>query len=396
MAFTPPTANVDEILSSPLFAIGNVVQVQWGYAEFGLRTVYGVLTVPDVNIGESVEITLNANGLLYGLMRRSGQRTWRESPEDDSSTPYTALQIIADLAVMEFGFEVDITSASDAILDETPGKVWTQSGETNWAFMQRICDYYGCDMFLQGARLFVVSRVKVRSGSAPVAATFRFRGQLDMENNIFPMENFTAENMGVILGMQSRGFMMNDFNPDDPDSPVSDASDVGIVRSADPSRLPSDTGGVLGGAPEDIPCPFRELSGLRIDKAFNTERNESGAIVNVSSRDPGVAAFLNAQAEKSQLTAYEVEFETLGLPFIYPNQLIKVEGVGGIFDKVYFVQEVTHTLGSGYDMTIHASSSDVAIDSNMRSSAEATNNPDPPTSPDRILMTSESTSRLLS
>lgn len=367
--FTPPSEAVDQILGDPVFAPGNVIEAQWGYTEWGLRTVYAVTTVPDVAIGASVDITVNAQGLLYAAMRRSVQKVWREEPSDPKSPALSPLDIITEIAADKLGFDVNTEFVSDSF-SETE-KVWVQAGETDWNFIRTVANHYNHDVFLRGRELVVVDRNRAISEQAPVAAVFRRFAQIDVANNVYPLEEFTTQNAGDIQGLQVRGFMMKDVDPDEGDgATLSDGDAPGPIRADDSSAVPSDTGGVLGGRPSDIKSPFPKISGLFVDKAFDEER-EAGAIVNVSPRERDVKRTLQANYEQNQITAYEAELRTIGLPFIYPAQMVRIEGVGKLFDKVYQVDEITHALdGSGYSMTVKLVSSDVVLTHAQRSEAK--------------------------
>lgn len=375
VSLNPPRDLGLALLDSTVLALGNLIEVRWGYPSFGnLRSAIGMLTIPTINLGREVNITVNAEGLGSSLMRTESHTVWRVTKNDPSSASVSAKEIITKIAAtLRLPVEFKLGPKSGAM--ETPPETPHTQTKSKWLFIRELARKYQARAYMKGGKTIVIvgDDFPERRG----AATFRMYGQLDTPNNVFPLLQFNTEQAGNVIGLASRGVVVQDVPPDR--GPGENLSENNEGVTATPNQMvaanttastpnvgggPSELKGkALGGTPSQVPAPAGfDITSL-LDAPFDAAMNETGKRLHLSARDPILASRVSGLNEISRIEAIEATADVVGVPNIFPDDIVRIEGVGKMFEKNYWITKITHELGSGYDMNLELKNDSFGIDS---------------------------------
>lgn len=378
---TPPRDLGLELLDGTIFALGNLIEVSWGYPSYGApRKSIGMLTIPTVTLGKDVNITLNAEGLGSSLMRTEGHTVWRKAKDDTTADSYSAREIIEKLA-MSLNMPVEFKLGPRSLGMETaPTSPFTQT-MSKWLFMRYLAKRHGASIFMQGGtKLMVVGNdLPDRRG----AATFRMYGQLDSQKNVYPLLEFSTEQAGHVIGLASRGVSVHDVHPDlgvgqnlteEATAEGTEATPNKVSTVGQQSKFQAVGGGdaavqgkTLGGPPTQVPAPPGINIANLLDAPFDDSLNEIGKRLHISSRDPQLPKRAAAENAISRITAIEATAEVIGVPNLFTDDVVKIEGVGKLFEKNYWITKIVHHLGSGYDMTLSLAADALGVENALSS-----------------------------
>jgi len=323
---SPPRDLGLKLLNDPLLSMGSAMEVSWGYPSFGeLRRAFGVLTVPDVTIGQEITITVNAEGFLFGLIRTERNKVWRETPADETSAALSPQEIVTEIAEgFGFGtddleFDFDDGRFEEQRQDKEGNPQPFQQYESDWLFIRRLAKEHNATAHLQGGTKLRIIGNEVPFGK--VVATFRMYGQLNTPENIYPLLGFQVDQGGVVVGLAGRGVQVRDVDPDEgPDGTIGDGDQPGIAQQNDTtSTTPSATSTPAGGSPTDsVPSAFSALAHL-VDKAHSVDENETGKQLAISARKSNLSLVAQAHFDGARLRTFEADAQAIGVPGIFPT-----------------------------------------------------------------------------
>jgi hypothetical protein len=330
------------ILDSDLLRVGNVLEVQVGYARIGRFTpwISSMMTMPSVKISpdEGLSVTINGEGGAFAALRNSGSREYREK---------TYAQIIREICEGD-NYNLIVTlpeqNGSEDPLYRTRERV-SMANQSDWFFVQWITRSSNCDCWIapstdeSGRQELIVARRSRTMGAAP-RFTFRMRGLSDFET-VFPILDWDSNAEGVWLPGSAVSIRTMSVNPDD-------LTVTELSTSSEESSVPS-TGASV---PSDGGARVEDVS-VRLTPA-RTE-DTAGAHLYVPDRDPrGTADVLAAHQTESALRGgVQADMSTIGIPDFFPGEILEVDGLG-VFDALYLAEKVTHRVQPGeWTMQVH-------------------------------------------
>lgn len=329
------------ILESGVLRIGNVLEVQIGYPRIGrfMPWISSMMAQPSIKISpdEGLTATLNGEGGAFAALRGSRSSQY-------ANTTYA--DIIRQLGESEtYGFVVDLPdrSGGDDPLYQQRESV-SQSNQSDWFFIQWITRASNCDCWLQpsreqaGRQVLKVARRRVSLGAAP-RFTFVMRGKSDFDT-LFPIFEWESNAEGIWLPPAATSVRSVEVNPDTLEVTELLATPQTTDVPATGEAVPADTGARV------------EDTMVRLTPPRDGET--SGEMIYTSPRDPrGVEAVAEAhRTESSMRGGVEAQLTTIGIPDIFPNDMVGVANFGP-FDGLYLIKKSTHRCSSSeWGMTL--------------------------------------------
>lgn len=325
------------------------LHVQLGYTGGGDRILsrpyIGTIMQPDISIGDSITITLNAVGLgSFSAWRQRGGRaptegeTIRQLMERVAKGPGTTRELKLDFG--DADRNRDVRSRLDSELTS-----WHQGNKTDWLALWELANMVRCSLLLVDTPEPGTLQVVPREGrfSAPPTRTFRLYdfagGQLGgvksqqalsvEEPGEYPILNFSTSNMAVWLPGSVRGQVMREMGDDD--------RAVAEELLTDATVAPPRTGeGAVA------PPPEHELA--EPDSATNDGMEQlPGDPTDPPSLEGAISEYVNYAS-----MGLQIEVESVGVPDMLPGEVVAIYGVGNRFSaQNYAVIRTTHTIGSG-------------------------------------------------
>jgi len=333
-----------KLLESALFAIGTAIDVQIGYPRTGkfLPWFSTMASKPSISISpdEGLTATLNGEGGAFAAERGTSSETFNGS----------YAEIINTIAGQESNrWEVDIPSSSgneDPLYVSREGV--SQNNRTDWMFVQHLCRLANCDTWItphptvKGANLLRVRRRSEAMADKP-RYTFVSRGRMDFINS-FPIFSFESSAEGVWLPPGAREVRTADINIITRETPPEI-----VVRpeETDVPTMPGDTTVGPGAeeeegatrAAEATPRDARGTAGIRVVQPAHAPESQRESLVSLAT-------------ERRQQGGLNANFTTIGIPDLFPGEVIRLEGLG-IFSGNYCVESVSHSGSPGeWTMTI--------------------------------------------
>jgi hypothetical protein len=367
---TPPYRDAINFLNSQLVEWGqSQLEVQFGYlgaltsavgasqaqASVVLSPAYkGILLKPEIQMGQDIVITLNAQGVGgFAAVRQKSNRTIR------NATPKQLVEYICkplrleidDKELRAYKPETSVLarisgSDQDALnaWEKQPVPAWTQGGDDHWTAILKITRNIGLHVYLLDNKLKILSAAMIFS-SAP-QRIFRLhdfpQGRLGLADSgragsspVMPILSASSPTMAVYLPAGSQGFYSQDIKS-------SDRSEVKkFVGDKEVSPARTDKGAASISNPETFP----------------EADPETGENAEIYPGDPSDEQFVNqVKSEYASLTTgmgIQLTLESLGDPTLLPGTVIDVKGLGNKIDGNYAILKITHTIGSGgYTMSL--------------------------------------------
>lgn len=348
---TPPYREGIQFINSDLIsgANRNLLEVQFGYvggtgsAGSVLSPVFvGVLDNPDVTIDVDVQITLHAQGIGgWSMGRQHGSRVSRRSASGEANESRRQLmrRILSRHNVGTDFSDADSNSEARAALDAVV--TYAQGGKTDWMALWELATQARCQMSLVGDTLFFFAREN-RQSSEP---TRRFRlydypggrlqgltiqpGATGQTTGEYPILSFSSPSSAVYLPSSQFGTFMSDI---DDRSRV--RRSVQITQETDPVPGSAEGDGSVDGSPNN-PAP--------------TEEGDGGEVLPGDPADPDTRVAASEEHARSAHLGIRLEIETIGIPDIFPGEVVRVAGGGWRFDEHnWMVFEVNHNIGDGF------------------------------------------------
>ena len=391
---TPPLQDARKLLESNLFEFGQSdLSVQFGYSSgtpggpVGLSVIHsGLIQPPTIQLGADAIITLKAIGTPgYSMTRQEGHRTFLDMKRSD----------IIDIVLAgpdpnnkrKITPEYKIASGSDASmrLKQLPVSV-SQSGLTDWMFLEALVRDAGCWMMLNGDTLQIMERNVVLSTQPKY--TLRFydfvNGKLGpsasgdgKSDGDFPILSLTSPTLAVWMPGATNALVVNryiDSKTGEPESKFLKEVEADVMRSG----AKADNGKAAVGSK---PTP---------SNPGPNEKTGDGAKLYVGDYNfRGVAAELLAKYSTETFDiGIKMFVDTLGIPDINPGDVVAVRGVGIRYDENYGVFGVVHNMGAhGYTTRLELRSNTSAVLQNAIKSQNTVNITVPAASEDQNKIT---------
>lgn len=360
---TPPFQDARRFLDSPL--------VEWGQTTLEAIVGYssgtpngpvlsapfqGLILKPDIALGTDTTVTLNANGVAgYDATvtqasvqhRNVSRKTILELTATGAGDPDRGL-------FMDFS-QIDSDSAEGKLLDQKVNM--DQGWRTDWMFMLQVARDCRCMLSL-GTRSkadgTVENVVKVHSLSAALGDkpkyTLRY---FDFVGGAFGPghSNFIKPASGIGPDDLVRG----DFPILAVNSPTMSVWLPGATKALVSQGIESSTGKVVTTVYDDKKSGRDKVNGAG---AAGIQANANQPGVDSKTGNAGAPTNLDVNFPESDSTAkaiFAADFNmgvvlnvtTLGIPNIFPGDVVAVRGVGARFDWNYGVFVVRHQIGSG-------------------------------------------------
>lgn len=349
---------------SEFVKFGNILKVRFGYSSdpshtSGSDPLPALITAPDVNIGTTIEFTINAEGANW-FAKRDYDAHYFGGSDEKLPKAISPLDAIKEKC-KKHGFEGPLFQSKNGPTNKIPDAITEmkkdkrsdivqQKNVSDWEFIRRLCFDYGTNphMMIKGGKytLFIVSPLTV-SGIPPIAK-FVYGSQVYTgDGAIFPiLGNITAPNTGMFLSRKGNfsidKFFLSKKKEEDefkPDAAKKGGTTVeGTVighGNSDKNVIDSKTGIKLASKNENKGGAGETPSSAREDKKRSEDK---------------------AQAQLLRDSGLTIEFDTVGVPFIVnTGEVIQVEIGKTWLNGNYELVEVTHRIDSGgYVMHVKA------------------------------------------
>jgi hypothetical protein len=338
------------------FRLGNQLGVRWGYndGQPGHITdwIYGMMLLPDLDIGEEVRLTIKANSFGVRSDMEDSFKSWSKP-----DAPVSLFDVIVEIG-QKYGFEVmfhdgktlaPLMASSpfasiEILLEPRPDMI--QGGLTDMQFLYRRMKECGLEMSLIGSKLVIFMEP---SESQP-AAEFHMYGKIDPEKNIFPMLSFAPESLGpLFLPHSSYAAVISGWN----NSPLDMIEVVELSGSSSGGTDPSNANFYSGEQALETPG---------VDGPANPSTGVKSNVAKVQSQDLGKRVplpipetFVKEQAtgilqglmdDNADDFGIAVKIGAMALPTLFPNQIVRARGVSNFFSTDYKVREITVSISS--------------------------------------------------
>lgn len=363
VSFSCPYDVALKVLESPYIRVTNVLHVRWGYSKTSAQMrpwMSGIIVAPPrVQLGPTTRISFTANGWGHALMRQS-----KTGSVPSGTTPESRTARGAFLEIMkEYEF------SPKQLQDPKASKSWMEpllpaidrASLSDYGVLRTIVDRTGNDFFVSGSFITVAARDKVWTSAEARRAVFRLYGQINPEQQQYPMQNFellNADAMFMPAAATSVGATyINADTGEIAQTKTTPAQQVKLGGSMGPdiSVVPATNAPKTKALQKGANPPGTAGTNPTTQKGAGA--GSVGAVHHVpgatdqsgAARREEVAAKARAQAMYTQ-----VAFDALGVPWMVPEVVVVLAGVG-IFDGNYMTQTVEHDIGrSGYTMHVEA------------------------------------------
>jgi hypothetical protein len=183
-------------------------------------------------------------------------------------------------------------------------------------------------------------------------------------NGLYPLLSFNSPTTGVYYASEARGKYLMSIN-----SETGEAETTYVGNEDKKGAKPVNNTGSGGGQPKSTaktPKPDEE-KGDGVAPGSGDQANER------------TINRLRSEATKAMNAGMgvKIEFETLGVPNLYPGDLIEIVGLSDLFSYNYRVFDITHTLGTGgYTSSVVAqSNTPLTLEAVMKAAGETNKEP---------------------
>jgi hypothetical protein len=376
VTFNPPYEVAMEIFNkTQVLNHGNLMTIKLGYPETNDVTKQFVFTInnPSVQLGiPNTQITVVGMPLGEGMGRTVAAYTWRF----EDFNPDYALGVINTIA-KKHGMTVVTGDEGEGLTDQSRdkfpvnlrnGSLWRQSIdqiEDDHSFLRKLCHNSCCDFRIEGSNIRVLDHIE--TVLTPPVCMFRFYGQVDSANAIFPMETFDTDASqlwpGEVTDSETNGRIDIDKQesqpiPIDPQTEVDCHAALGKAKASHLSKLTKEAARAMQLDPDTSPSNDFSLSALRslASASFATRLLSPISSYSVKHRDTGRRWIKPtgdvfpiselARSARANIRTINATLTTPGNPHLYPFQNVLVEGVGR-YSGVYRIDKLEHKFDSG-------------------------------------------------
>lgn len=376
VVFSPPYELAIDIMNkTEVIQHQNILLVKLGYPETNDATKTFVFRTenPSIQFGRpTIQITIAGTPLTTEMSRNVAAYSWSMA-----TLPQSALGIIKSIAE-DYGLNV-VTEDKDGIVSSnlakfpsglTSSNIWPDTidqAEDDYTLIRRLCKAGNASFRIDGTDLVIMDHQKVLLDEA--VCLFRFYGQVDIAERIWPMESFSIDSstlgfLGINTNSRVNKGISNDKEVPDkarefstvteadfhaalgefapkmtaPEAKSSNAVQATLDGSEGGLQAKVDPGSVAGSQQETtstvIPAPLQSVARRHIGK----EHYQAG--------DTKYPNKPEAESADSATGIVQADLVTPGNPYVFPLQLIAVDGVGR-FNGTYQVYEVSHQYDQG-------------------------------------------------
>ena len=357
IVLSPPYEEALRVVSkeSEVLRLGNTVAIRWGYADMEGAISdwsYGFMGQPQVSFGEEITVTVEATGLNWHMDRMSHSRDWA------SDTPRSVLDVAVEISE-RYGLEVEyaVTGSRSKELMETERESLVQGGRTDMQFLMFEIERCGGRMILQNQKLFIIDAAAPLPSFPQVNATFGYHAEIDVTNNILPMNSFNTESMGQLFIRNVQGIRSIMYGPNS--DPESDMANVGADESStENNSFSSDQ--TYAGAQEDG-NEAKDMGDVKVKAAIAADHDfdEGGRFYSPPLNGSESEAFFEGQlaatyGDEAGEHGIAIKFSSgIGIPNLLPGMYVRIIGVGDYFSTVYMINELSLAItGDGTNMDL--------------------------------------------
>jgi phage protein D len=322
----PYVAGIKLLEERDLIVQSNILQVRMGYSRTGHMTPWyaGLMTTAGAEISPNgVSITIEAHGGAALAMTRQTMGTFTGK----------VIDIIKEVAA-KFGWQVE--PDTDAGLRETV--TITGGGQSVWLFVEQLCNKYNYNFYMgtntKGeSTLFLVQGETWLAGTAK--RTFVMYGNVDLSKNQYPLLSFSCDTKAVFLWQGSEGVQVAYI--------ADDETEVVFTADETTTTAPSIGGGELNTSGKTD----EKDAETSLAQDVVTDDNFAKKTVTPPSSDADAQKAAQAYFDRGQLASgFTIEAESIGVPLMQPGEVVGVYGVSSLYNGLYGVFKVTHSVGS--------------------------------------------------
>ena len=370
LTLTPEYGDGLVILNSSLFTYATIAAVSWGYTSLTGESVVSDRHLyrniyPKATFGDNISITIEGYDVVSSYAtHNTSRKLWKRAryPTDwdiirelvERNKPYKMEHASADEAAVG-----DSLSGSNLVKRQT--EAVTQR-VTDLAFIQFLLRRSGGITFaFVGTTFKLINLVKPDSENFRVAYTFKYRRALTEPNDI-PIYSVTCNYLPIYFQpAAARGLLSINYDDergssradtvntsDVPNREPTDAAPNSTTtgsykqlmgRNAEAIITSDDSGGPVTAAPSD--SPEGDETGSIIPHPARTEENAVDQRALTLAKEAGI------------MSAPLVKLKCPGVPHMFPGRIVRLRGCTDIFDNLYIVHAVRHSVStSGYDMDV--------------------------------------------
>ena len=347
--------------------LGNTLAVRWGYNDGQPAHVsdwfYGFMQLPEVNFGDEITLAIKATGYGLCLDQTESVRAWSKV-----GSPRSLKSIFNEIA-KRYGLVVkgwDDLDAAQARYFEYEHDNFIQHGLTDLQFMDRMGEQ--CPnpvyMIIRDKNILLTSNSEK---DVNPAAEFHYYGKMDPAKNIFPMTGFSPEDMGPLF-LPHRSYSAIAYGPN--------SDPVGEVEKIDSVGNKDDTDDEASGTELHISGDF-SLNTFGTDQPADPDTGvkpdvETNRLIEASKFLPvpmsgdvqrdQVKELLDSKRQgDAKDYGLKVSFDTIGIPTLIPNQIVRLRGVTKYFSTDYKIAYLNIEVGEGgADMNVKCISSGIS------------------------------------
>jgi hypothetical protein len=377
-----------ELLHDSKIKIGNTLSVKWGYSQHPAHIspwYHGFMVKPDINFGDDMTITINAKTMGYMMSRIQNNVMW-SGP--GSKKKYSKKQVVEELAKAH---NLVINLNHGRPLPEKCKKAWEtldksesiiQGMLNDYVFIKLLASKSGMKMWISNGN--VLNLVPAADIKGKPAATFRYRGQIDTRNNIYPIISISSQTTALFLPVRSVKAKEYNASMDRAKKGMSVSYDIDPTTS-DAVSLREGTVKPQGKTPNKV-VTTKDGRKITVTTKPTNKGDSASSFIPTASRERGLKELcqntLDLNAEK---TGEPLSLTTLAVPGIGPDDLIKVEGVGEWYSGLWKIwdQEIVVDEGGAvvtYDLRAKGFHKGLLV-TMLEGSSKNTQQPKPKTTP---------------
>lgn len=350
VTFTPTYDVALKMLESPYIKVGNVLFVRWGYSKADSQLVTPwksglIISPPRVQLGPMSRLTIVANGWGHQMARYI---------KKNRVLTGKFRKIFRDILINDWEFKPEQVIDSQASAEYTNNNAIPFNGavQSDYDILRRLAHDSGNDLIINGSNVKVVSKkVKFNSKAEP-RVTFTLFGQMDPPHGDFPMYDFEFQADALFLPPFQKGVESVTVNKDasknaNTQTTKEQADFKAGTHADDPSKLKTER--VSGGQGPKGSNPNVRQTETAPDVL-------QGRHLTPGANDSNIQSLLSEAGALATLQGafIKVTWNAMGVPFIEPEDLVRLRGVG-VFEGVYYLTAVSHAIGrGGYDMSCEA------------------------------------------
>lgn len=300
-------------------------------------TFQGILLQPDVQIGNEISITLNAQGIgafaaanttrtggpYVGSRRDLIEKIFAPGPD-----PKTKRNLKVDFSRVT-DYPVKDIAAYDGIYEEVEV---APSGKSDWAIIFELLQEANCWMFSIGNTIHAIPKASLADSVTRVFRHYDYQaGNMSSSSGVYPVLGFSTDAPAIYLPSETIGYWSADIQNGDPKKL--------IEHVVNQDNIKPETTGKGNVSPAKTKNNAVANEETKDGLGFFAGRPEVPKWVSQMKQD------LRASA---QYIGMKINLDTLGIPDLMPLEIIAVRGFGERIDGGNFgIFKIIHTLGTG-------------------------------------------------